>query len=263
MTDDDFTVTLSASPDGVGVLQWAGSPTSDALRRALSHAGDEAILGEGLRRLEAVAPADDLGARRALLGSGFRQEGVRRQAVVRPDGSHGDEISYARLASDETAGANAFTAAMNSALPRTRVIAHAMLHDGGGRFVLCRTTFKPDWELPGGIVEAREPPRSGAAREIREELGVDRPIGRLLLVDWLPPYLGWDDALELIFDGGTVRPADVEAFRPDGHEIVEARLVSLDEASELVTPLSYRRLSVIAALGPNEVAHTENGHRVS
>lgn len=256
---DEPTVTLAPGSEGVAVLQWTDTADSDALRAALSKAS-EAAVAQGVHRLEAAATADDLVARRALLRSGFRQEGVRRQAVQRPDGSYGDEITYARLASDETAGPGAFTAVMNSALPRTRVIAHAIMRAADGRFVLCRTTFKPDWELPGGIVEARETPRAGAAREISEEFGVEWPIGRLLLVDWLPPYLGWDDALELIFDAGEVTQADLDAFVLDDHEIAEVRLVTLAEAAELVTPLSHRRLALIAGLGTHETVHSEDGH---
>jgi 8-oxo-dGTP pyrophosphatase MutT (NUDIX family) len=36
-----------------------------------------------------------------------------------------------------------------------------------------RAPLVVDWELPGGIVEPLEPARLGAAREVREELGVD------------------------------------------------------------------------------------------
>jgi hypothetical protein len=44
---------------------------------------------------------------------------------------------------------------------------------------------------------------------VREELGIDLEVGRLLVVDWMPPYLGWDDAIEMIFDGGMVTENDL------------------------------------------------------
>ena len=53
---------------------------------------------------------------------------------------------------------------MNSALPRKRLIAHVLIRDDQGRVLLCETQFKPDWELPGGIVEPGESPRLGAVR---------------------------------------------------------------------------------------------------
>ncbi|HIT74395.1 MAG TPA: NUDIX domain-containing protein [Candidatus Avipropionibacterium avicola] len=262
MTEGEFTVSLHALGDGIGELSWTGSPQPEALTRALSHAGDEAILAEELRRIEAQAPGQDRAARHALLRSGFRQEGVRRQAHVRDDGSFDDIVCYARLASDRTAGPDAFTAVMNSALPRKRLIAHVAIRDDQGRFLLCRTSFKADWELPGGIVEVNETPRAGAAREIVEELGVDWPVGRLLLADWMPPYLGWEDALELIFDGGTIADDDLARITPDGREIIEVDLVDLEAAGELVTPLSHRRLTTIAGLAPDAVVHSEDGRPV-
>jgi ADP-ribose pyrophosphatase YjhB (NUDIX family) len=39
--------------------------------------------------------------------------------------------------------------------------------------------------------QANEPPRQTASRELREELGWDLPIGRLLCVDWVAPHGPW------------------------------------------------------------------------
>ena len=130
-----------------------------------------------------------------------------------------------------------------------------------GRILLCETQFKPDWELPGGIVEAGEPPRVGAVREVREELGIDLALGRLMITDWMPPYLGWEDAVELIYDGGTIEEADLSALTLQPAEIRRVALVTLDEAAALVTPLSLRRLTVASGLAPSESAYLENGSR--
>nr|WP_275588378.1 NUDIX hydrolase [Microlunatus panaciterrae] len=148
---------------------------------------------------------------------------------------------------------------MNSALPRTRAIAHVLMRHPDGRVLLCDTVFKRDWELPGGIVEPGEPPRHAAVREVREELGIDLEITRLLLVDWMPPYLGWDDALEFIFDGGTVTESDIAAFSLQPSEIAAVHLVSVAGAAAHLTPLSHRRLAIAASLGPDEVAYLEDG----
>ncbi len=127
--------------------------------------------------------------------------------------------------------------------------------------LLCETQFKPDWELPGGIVEPGESPRLGAIREVREELGVDWPVGRLLVADWMPPYLGWEDAIEMIFDGGQVTAEQLNRFVLQPSEIRQVRLCTLAEAAELVTPLAHRRLTVAAGLGPDQMAYLEDGAR--
>ncbi|MFP5283029.1 MAG: NUDIX hydrolase, partial [Actinomycetes bacterium] len=256
-------------PGGRATLRWRGRPaagepaypaTSAAtLQRAVTVAADDALYASGIRRLEASAAAGDLVARRALLRSGFRVEGVLRQAEELPGGAYEDRVLYARLASDTVDGPHGFSGVMNSALPRKRLIAHVLLRDDAGRVLLCETAFKTDWELPGGIVEPGESPRLGAVREVREELGIDLEVGRLLVVDWMPPYLGWEDAMELIFDGGTVAPADLERFVLQPTEIRRVELATVGEAAGLVTPIAHRRLAIAAALGPEEMAYTEDG----
>jgi 8-oxo-dGTP diphosphatase len=194
-----------------------------------------------------------------VLRAGFRLEGVRRQVLELPDGSYADLCLFARLASDQVGGSHGFSSVMNSALPKKRLIAHVLMRDEQDRMLLCETQFKKDCELLGCTVEPLEPPRLGAARKVREELGIDLQVGRLLVVDWMPPYLGWDDAIEMIFDGGTVDENDLAYWSLQPTEIKAVALVDLATASEFLTPLAFRRLSLAVALGPDEMAYTEEG----
>ena len=191
--------------------------------------------------------------------AGFRLEGTRRAAAELPDGTLCDVLLVAALASDEVSGPIGFSAVMNAALPKKRLIAHVLMRDADGRVLLCDTHFKTDWELPGGIVEPGEPPRTAAVREVREELGIDLAVGRLLVADWMPPYLGWEDAMELIFDGGVVTSDEVSHYVLQPSEIRSVRLCTLAEARTLVTELSHRRLTVASGLAPPATAYLENG----
>lgn len=258
----ELQITVNVSEGGIALFAWNGSFDADALERGISAAADDAIVGRGLRRLEVALPASDRAARRAVMRAGFRLEGVRRAVLQDTSGSFTDVFLFARLASDQTYGPHGFSGVMNSALPKKRLIAHVLFRDESGRVLLCETQFKSDWELPGGIVEPFEPPRVGAIREVREELGIDAPIGRLLVVDWMPPYLGWDDAIEMIFDGGTVSERDLATWDLQPSEIKRVALVDLDQAAELVTPLAHRRLALAASLGPGEMAYTEDGRTI-
>ena len=231
----------------------------DALEHALMVAAEEALLDRGLRRVQVSVAGRDRLVRRAALRAGFRQEGVQRQAVLGTDGVADDRYLFARLATDQVGGSHGFSGVMNSTLPRKRLIAHVLLRDDEGRVLLCETQFKTDWELPGGIVEPGESPRLGAIREVHEELGVTWPIGRLLVADWMPPYLGWEDAIEMIFDGGRVTEAQLAEFVLQPSEIRRVMLCTLDEAAALVTPLAHRRLALAAGLGPGQMAYTEDG----
>lgn len=254
-------VRLSDGGDGIAVLSWEAGSAPDVLQQAATVVAEQA-LAAGVRRLEVTVPASDRWARRAFIRSGFRQEGVRRAVAALPDGGFDDLVLYARLATDQVGGPYGFSSVMNTVLPRKRLIAHVLIRDDTGRILLCDTAFKTDWELPGGIVEPGEAPRDAAIREVREELGIDLVVGRLLVADWMPPYLGWEDAIELIFDGGRVTEADLTAFSLQENEITSVSLLTLDQAAEVVTPLSHRRLSVAVSQSANETSYLQDGRRV-
>lgn len=253
---DDCQVSVELT-EGVGQLTWQGGFDHAQLRAALIEAAERAFAEPGVHRLVARIAATDGLARHALHGARFRREGRLRQAWREPDGSWTDALLYARLATDEVSGPIGFSAVMDSVLPTHRVIGHALFRDEAGRVLLLETSYKSDWELPGGVVEPAETPRQGAEREVQEELGIDVVFGEPLVVDWMPPYLGWGDAIEFIFDGG-ILPAELTAqMRPD-LEIKAFHWVSPDELDARVTALSARRIRRLLA-GPSRI-YTENSH---
>lgn len=242
-----------------GVLTWAEDPDPAALEASLADAVRQAF-GSGLRRLLADVPADAGPVRRVLHRTGFHLEGVARAADERPDGRFGDRAHYGLLASDPREGRERFTAVMSAVLPRKRLIAHVLLVDADGRVALCETSFKPDFELPGGIVEPNESPRDGALREMVEELGVAFEPDRILLVDWLRPYLGWEDAVEIVFGCAPLSEEDKSAITPDGFEILRLHWLHPDAAAATMTDFGGRRLrSALAALEGGVTRYTEGG----
>ena len=69
---------------------------------------------------------------------------------------------------------------------RKRMAATALFRDAEGRVLVVDPVYKAAWDLPGGAVEADESPHAACRREVVEELGLDRPPGRVLAVDWVP-----------------------------------------------------------------------------
>lgn len=238
----EFKVQLRVGDAGVGVLEWSGRANQQVVDQAVSLAADDALIARGLRRVEVSLPSGDVVGRRALQRSGFRLEGARRQAYALPDGTFVDVVLYARLANDLVYGPGGFTGVMNSVLPRKRLIAHALLTDPWNRVCLLETTFKDDWELPGGIVNPSESPRDGAVREIDEELSLRLEVGRVLVVDWLAPYLGWDDAVELIFDAGSLTAEQMDQIVPDPVEVRAVHWLAPDKAADKMAPFARGRL---------------------
>lgn len=215
--------------------------------------------GEPRRQEERVA-ADDVAGRRALHRRGLQLEGRLRQAR-RTEHGWVDELVYGRLA-DDPVGPEASTWVMNSITPRKRLIAHALVQDVAGLVLLCETSFKGDWEFPGGLVEPGESPREACTREMVEEMGFAPALGGVLVVDWLRPYKGWEDAVELAFATTVVSAELKQSLAPDGSEIVALHWLDPQQAGERMTPFGAARLhSALAAAREGATWYTEAGIR--
>jgi len=158
-----------------------------------------------------------------------------------------DLVVFARLADDpEPHEPEGFRALLNAGLPRKRVISQLAIRDHEDRLLLCQLSYKPDWDLPGGVVEVGESPRLAAAREVQEELALTVDAGDLLLVDWLPAWSGWDDACTLVFDGGVHAAGLTDSIVPEPREIRTAEFCDADQIRERCAPQTVRR--ALAAL---------------
>jgi len=135
---------------------------------------------------------------------------------------------------------NAYLAEGNATQARKRVAADVLLRDAAGRVLLVNPTYKPGWDLPGGMAEANEPPEQTVVRELREELGLEITVRGLLVVDWVAPHGPWDDQIAFIFEGGHLDTA--EELRPHDEELSEARFVAGDRARQLLRKRMRDRL---------------------
>lgn len=114
--------------------------------------------------------------------------------------------------------------------------AHVLATDDEGRILVVRTTYLgPGWMLPGGRVERGETPHGAAARETKEETGLDVVVDRLLLVD---ARRGHD--VSFVFAGRVVGGA----LEPQLGEISETGWVARDEIAE-TSPKLYRLLELM------------------
>jgi 8-oxo-dGTP diphosphatase len=129
-----------------------------------------------------------------------------------------------------------------STLPTKRVSAAILFNDPSGRVLLVEPTYKPGWEIPGGMVEPNESPRAGAIREIEEELGLHVEPVRLLTVDWIPPYNERTEAVAFIFAGHRLSDAEIAAIRLPEDELRSWAWCTPDEADARLIPTLGRRI---------------------
>ena len=242
--EEPAAVRLRTVADGVlalaGISGLRAMEEQDAVRRVIGLA--ERAFTAGTRRVEAEVRVDDRATRRVLQRAGLRPEGTARGRGETPAGESVDLLRLARLATDPAPGEpGAFLGMLNATLPRKRLIAQGLIRGEQGRILLCELTYKTDWDLPGGVVDPEESPRATLRRELREELGVDLPVGELLAVNWLPPYKQWEDALLLVFDVGT-HPTLTDGVQLQPSEVLAVHWVDPAEVGSHVAPYVARHL---------------------
>jgi ADP-ribose pyrophosphatase YjhB (NUDIX family) len=140
-----------------------------------------------------------------------------------------------------------------------RVAAGVLFLDAGGRVLCVRPTYKPGWDLPGGYLRPDETPTVAAAREVAEELGIEPPIGRLLVADWAPNP-GEGDKLLFVFDGGMLAAAHRDRVAPDPGEIAAVAYHDPGTLADLMIPRLARRVTAaLAARAAGVTRYLEHG----
>jgi 8-oxo-dGTP pyrophosphatase MutT (NUDIX family) len=101
------------------------------------------------------------------------------------------------------------------------------------------------WTLPGGLVEAHEPPTAAVQREIREELGLNLRIqpDDLITIEWLAATRpGRRARLALVFAGPVLTDADTAKITLQTDEIDAWRLAPPAQALALLHPRMADRI---------------------
>ena len=250
---------------GIGSLSWtlyAGHRGRGYATRAVRLLIEYAIDALDMVRVEAEVEPGNEASMRVATRAGLRREGTKRVAPGTGDRPETSEcVLFARLADDPpVSDPQSFRALLNSFLPRKRAISQMLVRDPEDRVLLCRLTYKNDWDLPGGVVEVHESPQLAVSRELEEELALDILAGPLLLTDWLPSWSGWDDALCLVFDGGVHDASIVDQVVVQPREIRSARFCTLDEVRERCADFTARRIeSALANVADGGPSYTESG----
>lgn len=143
-------------------------------------------------------------------------------------------------------------------MPRKRIGAGIVAVDDSLRVLLVEPTYKTNWEVPGGLVELGEPPRAAVARECREELGFDVEIGRLLVMDWVPPRRLPDDGIMLLFAAG---PIDTSRISLPPDELKSWLWCDREMMQERLSDFMFRRIDAARiAITAGTTVELENGY---
>ena len=170
---------------------------------------------------------------------------VPRGADNAPQVSLGGMSDPGRTPSSAEASRRTAINILNARLPRKRNIAQGLLRNEDGEVLLCELAYKAEWDLPGGVVDPKESPAACLVREISEELGVALGIERLVTVNWLPPWRGWDDAVLFLYQLGTVPRSFTDGLTLLRREIRAVHWVAPQDVASHVAPYNARMLEQV------------------
>jgi 8-oxo-dGTP diphosphatase len=154
----------------------------------------------------------------------------------------------------------------NSSFVRPRVAAGVLFLDESDQVLLVVPSYKDYLDIPGGYVEAGESPKVAADREVREELGIEPPVGRLLVADW------WHDSTDgpggpkllFVFDGGHLPHSQRDLIAVDGTEVTSFKFQAVHELASVTIPRLANRIEhAVAAHHDRATKYLENGQPVT
>ena len=129
-----------------------------------------------------------------------------------------------------------------TSLPQKRMGAGCLFFDKRGRVLLVKPSYKPVWEIPGGVVELNESPKRCCQREVLEEIGLDREIGRLLVVDYNEATAVKTESLMFVFDGGILTDTEIADIELQEEELIAFDFFTIDSLPAKLTETLRQRI---------------------
>lgn len=137
-----------------------------------------------------------------------------------------------------------FDPGVASRMPSKTAAGGAVIQDSYSRVLFVTPIYKPYLEIPGGVASSNESPYLACQREMREELGIDVRLGRLLVIDWLPRHGIWRDSLQFIFDGGTLTDEQINRVSLPHDELSDFQFAAVEDVAKRLKPSLLRRLQL-------------------
>jgi 8-oxo-dGTP pyrophosphatase MutT (NUDIX family) len=146
-------------------------------------------------------------------------------------------------------------------LPKKRTAACAIFRNQEGKILILHKDYSEKaWNLPGGVMEAGESPTTGLAREIWEEIGLEKNSFIFLGVDYKPSRgEAYMESLQFVFDGGILDETEIRNIRLS-EEHSEFKFLPDKEAIPLLTKFLAKRLATILS-SSNLPIYMEAGER--
>lgn len=149
-------------------------------------------------------------------------------------------------------------------LPSKRMASCALLLNQQQELLIVKPTYRPDWLVPGGTIDADESPLAACKREVKEEIGLELPISQPLCIAYQSHHDTRTESVQFIFWGGILTDAQISSIQLPSNELSQYRFVNLDTASQLLPSRLGQRLKfAMTARLENRIVYLENSQELA
>ncbi len=140
-------------------------------------------------------------------------------------------------------------------LPAKHLSASVLCWNADGALLFVLPSYESWWTLPGGVVEKNESPLLAAARELKEETGLDISSRRLQFagVNYAHPYKEWHDFLHFFFTVGALTKKEIAAIGQTSEKMHGCQFLFAEQLPSFVAPFrldALRQLFEYPQTGP-------------
>ena len=146
-------------------------------------------------------------------------------------------------------------------LPKQSLTSKVIVETSNGDWIIVKNPHHPNWQLPGGGVDAHETPRAAAKREVLEELNVEIGEPQLLLIDSIVTRGEHGDGL-MFYWKVLVSAESLKNIKFQVGELVDYKILPASGATALMSDSVQRRLAAYFALSAEQqsaVVYLEEG----
>jgi len=127
-------------------------------------------------------------------------------------------------------------------LPKKRMGAGALFFNEKNELLIVNPTYKEGWSIPGGVVDKGESPLVCCAREVKEEIGLDVEIKKLVCVNYNSATDDKPENMQFIFHGGTLSLEQIKSIRLQEEELSEYKFLPIKQALTMLSKKLANRI---------------------
>ena len=127
-----------------------------------------------------------------------------------------------------------------------------------GQLLIVKPIYREDWLIPGGKIEDNESPSQACIREIKEEIGLDLILDRLLCMGYHRLSNSGEEFYQFLFHIGSINQNQINDIILQESELCEYRFLDFKDTKGLLNSSLFDDISfALRAMEENRIIYLE------